>query len=172
MGTGEKQIVPKDIQDDADALRQRLFNSSVYVKSQSHVLDYAILHYISGRMDERNKQNDLSSSAQLSSDVEDAARVQSEIDWPYDDFRGKNIGVDDEHTGQALRGAYCDGFEKGVKWVGDGKKQACVSFAQWLTDYCSFIDSTGMWVENPRSICKPLDKLYDLYKNTNQIGKV
>ena len=169
MGTGEKQVVPKDIQNDADELRHKLFSSSVYVKSQSRVLDYAILHYIKGRMDERNKLHDSSSSGL---DVEEAAKLQSEIDWPYDDFRGKNKGVDDDHTGQALRGAYCDGFEKGVKWIGYREKQACILFTQWLTDNCSFIEQTGMWVENPRSICKPTDKLYDIWKNTNESDKV
>jgi hypothetical protein len=38
---------------------------------------------------------------------------EKDINYPYRYFRGKTIGVDDEHTGQALRGAFCQGFEQG-----------------------------------------------------------
>jgi hypothetical protein len=45
--------------------------------------------------------------------IEDAAIKESEKQFPYNDFRGKEKGVDDEHTGQALRGACVGGFEAG-----------------------------------------------------------
>lgn len=39
------------------------------------------------------------------------AELLADLEFPYEDFRGKNTGVDDEHTGQALRGAFVAGFE-------------------------------------------------------------
>jgi Protein of unknown function (DUF551) len=39
------------------------------------------------------------------------ARELSEIEYPYEHYRGKKIGINDEHTGQALRGAFVAGFE-------------------------------------------------------------
>ena len=47
--------------------------------------------------------------------MEDAAIKESEKQFPYNDFRGKEKGVDDEHTGQALRGACVGGFEAGCQ---------------------------------------------------------
>jgi len=40
---------------------------------------------------------------------------ESELQFPLDDYRGKVKGVDDERTGQALRGACVGGFESGYK---------------------------------------------------------
>jgi predicted nucleotide-binding protein (sugar kinase/HSP70/actin superfamily) len=51
----KNKVIPADIQADADELKVKLFNSSVFLKSQSYILDYAINHYIQGRMDERAK---------------------------------------------------------------------------------------------------------------------
>lgn len=31
--------------------------------------------------------------------------------YPYKNYNGKRIGIDDSHTGEALRGAYCNGYE-------------------------------------------------------------
>lgn len=46
-------------------------------------------------------------------DVEKLAQQMSEKEFPYSDFRGKKNGINDEHTGQALRGAYVGAFEEG-----------------------------------------------------------
>jgi hypothetical protein len=40
---------------------------------------------------------------------------EREENFPHDAFRGSTIGVDDEHTGQALRGAYIGGYTDGYK---------------------------------------------------------
>jgi hypothetical protein len=51
--------------------------------------------------------------ALIEEDIYLLAKEHSELTLPYEDFNGKTIGVDDEHTGQALRGAYVEGFETG-----------------------------------------------------------
>lgn len=50
--------------------------------------------------------------------IDELAKLNSEKEnaFPYSDFQGKEKGVDDEHTGQALRGAYCQGFEDGYNY--------------------------------------------------------
>ncbi len=40
------------------------------------------------------------------------AQKLSELEYKYDDFRGNEKGVDDGHTGEAMRGAFCEGFEQ------------------------------------------------------------
>lgn len=48
-------------------------------------------------------------------DVEKLAQKNSELEYPFEDYRGKTKGVDDDGTGQALRGANLVGFENGFK---------------------------------------------------------
>lgn len=48
-------------------------------------------------------------------DIDQRAKEYAEKQWPYEDFRGKNKGIDDEHTGQALRGACVGGYEAGYQ---------------------------------------------------------
>ena len=48
-------------------------------------------------------------------EIEEKAIDLSQSEYPYSDFQGKNVGVDDEHTGQALRGAFVEGHVKGYK---------------------------------------------------------
>ena len=48
-------------------------------------------------------------------DIEKLAQENSESEYPFEDYRGKKFGINDEGTGQALRGANLVGFEKGFK---------------------------------------------------------
>lgn len=52
------------------------------------------------------------------SEIEKVAQKYSESEkgYPYDSFRGTIVGIDDKHTGQALRGAYVGGFCEAIEW--------------------------------------------------------
>lgn len=54
-------------------------------------------------------------------DIFAAAQKASEEEFPYHAYRGKRVGVNDDHTGEALRGAYCAGFEAGYKHSQENK---------------------------------------------------
>lgn len=78
---------------------------------------------INGKNDERYLVILMSSNPSLGlpllpsieEDIEKLAKNYSEEEWSYSDFQGKNKGIDDEHTGQALRGAAVGGFERGYR---------------------------------------------------------
>lgn len=50
-------------------------------------------------------------------DVEKLAKENSQVEFPYEDFEGNEKGINDEHTGQALKGAYVGGYEDGFNKV-------------------------------------------------------
>ncbi len=52
---------------------------------------------------------------------------EKEENYPHTDFEGTEKGVDDEHTGQALRGAFVSGFEQGYA---EAMKQNKYAFEQ------------------------------------------
>jgi hypothetical protein len=59
--------------------------------------------------------NSSNTSIPTDEEIEEKAIDLSQSEYPYSDFQGKNVGVDDEHTGQALRGAFVEGHVKGYK---------------------------------------------------------
>lgn len=69
-------------------------------------------------------------------EVEKMANIESErsFNFPYCDFQGKRIGIDDEHTGQALRGAYCQGFEQAYKAAKENTftKEDMIEFGEFM----------------------------------------
>lgn len=69
-----------------------------------------------------SKQSTIMSKAE----IEERAKIESEKEFSYEDFKGKEKGIDDEHTGQALRGAFCAGFEKATESI---KEIASIAFA-------------------------------------------
>ena len=99
------------------------------------------------------KENHITPTPSVSiGDVEKIAQEYSEKDnnFPYSDFQGKEKGVNDEHTGQALRGAYVGGFEDCAKWMRDNQIPSKISIGEiekWehLKDkvYSSLYDSNG-----------------------------
>lgn len=64
----------------------------------------------------------------ISPEVENFAQILSEKEFPYGDFRGKDIGVNDERTGMALRGTFCEGFEQGVAYQKEQIKQGAKEY--------------------------------------------